>query len=133
MNHVPVTMVEILVEPGHTARQDLSADYDGFLYVLAGAGTFGRNQVPAAAGQVLLLDGLPETAEASEITFHATAPPRVMVYAGRPLHEPVVARGPFVMNTEAEITQAYADYRGPAGSKPSHCPAKPFRFTLTYS
>ncbi len=110
-NHVPVTMVEIRVEAGHTATQDLPADYNGFLYVLAGAGTFGRHQVPAAAGEVLLLDGLTEAAEASEITFHATTPLRVMFYAGRPLHEPVVARGPFVMNTEEEITQAYADFR----------------------
>ena len=38
-------------------------------------------------------------------------PLRALVYAGRPLHEAVVARGPFVMNTEAEIEQAYADYR----------------------
>jgi redox-sensitive bicupin YhaK (pirin superfamily) len=45
-------------------------------------------------------------------------PMRALLYAGRPLREPVVARGPFVMNTEAEIEQAYADYRagrfGPA-------------------
>jgi hypothetical protein len=38
-------------------------------------------------------------------------PLRALLYAGRPLHEAVVARGPFVMNTEAEIEQAYADYR----------------------
>ena len=43
-NHVPVTMVEILVEAGHTATQDLPADYTGFLYVLAR----GR-RVPSAA------------------------------------------------------------------------------------
>jgi len=110
-NHVPVTMVEIVVEAGHTATQDLPADYNGFLYVLVGAGTFGRNQVPAEAGEVLLLDSLSEAAEASEITFQATAPLRVMFYAGRPLHEPVVARGPFVMNTEEEIQEAYADFR----------------------
>jgi redox-sensitive bicupin YhaK (pirin superfamily) len=37
---------------------------------------------------------------------------RALLYAGRPLYEAaVVARGPFVMNTEAEIEQAYADYR----------------------
>ena len=38
-------------------------------------------------------------------------PLRALLYAGRPLYEAVVARGPFVMNTEAEIEQAYADYR----------------------
>ena len=35
----------------------------------------------------------------------------VLVAAGRPLNEPIVQRGPFVMNTEAEIEQAIADYR----------------------
>jgi redox-sensitive bicupin YhaK (pirin superfamily) len=35
----------------------------------------------------------------------------VLVAAARPLREPIVQRGPFVMNTEAEIRQAWADYR----------------------
>ena len=35
----------------------------------------------------------------------------LLIAAGRPLHEPIVQRGPFVMNTEAEIQQAWADYR----------------------
>jgi redox-sensitive bicupin YhaK (pirin superfamily) len=35
----------------------------------------------------------------------------VLVAAGRPLNEPIVQRGPFVMNTEAEIQQAFSDYR----------------------
>ena len=35
----------------------------------------------------------------------------VLVAAARPLGEPIVQRGPFVMNTEAEIAQAFADYR----------------------
>jgi len=35
----------------------------------------------------------------------------VKVIAGRPLHEPVVRYGPFVMNTEAEIRQAINDYQ----------------------
>jgi quercetin 2,3-dioxygenase len=40
-----------------------------------------------------------------------TAPLRVLLYAGRALREPVVERGPFVMNTEGHIRQAYIDYR----------------------
>jgi redox-sensitive bicupin YhaK (pirin superfamily) len=35
----------------------------------------------------------------------------VLLAAGAPLHEPIVQRGPFVMNTEAEIQKAFDDYR----------------------
>jgi quercetin 2,3-dioxygenase len=35
----------------------------------------------------------------------------LLVAAGRPLREPIVKRGPFVMNSEAEIQRAFADYR----------------------
>ena len=36
---------------------------------------------------------------------------RLVLFAGEPLREPVVAHGPFVMNSEEEIRQAYRDYQ----------------------
>jgi redox-sensitive bicupin YhaK (pirin superfamily) len=35
----------------------------------------------------------------------------LLIAAARPLREPIVQRGPFVMNTEAEIERAFADYQ----------------------
>jgi len=109
-NYAPITIVEILVEPGHTANQDLPSDYRGFMYILEGSGVFGENKVKAGTGEVVLLQDLREKFVGSEITFSASNKLRVIFYAGRPLNEPVAARGPFVMNTEEELMQAYADY-----------------------
>jgi hypothetical protein len=76
-----------------------------------GRGAIGAEGKIVTAGDVAWLTR-GDSGEASEVEIRATDKPlRILLYAGRPLHEAVVARGPFVMNTEAEIEQAYADYR----------------------
>ena len=102
-------MVEINLETGATVSQDLPGDYHGFMYILEGKGHFGKNKTEAEKGHVLLLEK-GEAGQTSEVTITAKDQLRVLLYAGEPLHEPIVARGPFVMNTEEEIRQAYRDY-----------------------
>ncbi|MBS4178445.1 pirin family protein [Lederbergia citrea] len=109
-NHVPVTMVEFILEPGTTVKQDLPGSYNGFLYIIEGEGTFGSGNTKGKKGQVLWLErGI--GAEQSEVKILAQERLHVMLYAGQPVGEKVVARGPFVMNSEEEIVQAYKDYR----------------------
>ena len=108
-NYVPVTMVEINLEPGVSIRQDIPGDYNGFIYILEGKGQFGKNKTDAEKGQVLSLEkGV--AGQDSEVAIKAEERLRVLLYAGRPLNEPIVARGPFVMNTDEEIRQASRDY-----------------------
>lgn len=109
-NHVPVTMVEINLEAGASVTQDLPGAYNGFIYILEGRGTFGSNEVDAGQGQVLWLRKAPDATE-SEVTVRATDPLCVLLYAGLPVREPVVAYGPFGMNTKAQIQQAFEDYQ----------------------
>jgi redox-sensitive bicupin YhaK (pirin superfamily) len=110
-NYTPVTMLEVRLEAGARIRQELPADYNAFVVVLEGDGLIGRDQSPVHAGDVVWLtrtddDGVSEVSIAG-----GTAPLRVLLFAGHPLREPVVARGPFVMNTEEQIRQANIDYR----------------------
>lgn len=109
-NHVPVTMVEFNVDADVTVSQDLPGSYNGFLYILDGKGTFGKDNTVGKQGQVLWLECAADE-EQTEVILHATEELRVLLYAGQRIGEKVVARGPFVMNSEEEITQAYKDYR----------------------
>jgi quercetin 2,3-dioxygenase len=110
-NFTPVTMVEFRLEPGASVRQDLPADYNAALVVLEGDGVVGLDRASLTAGEVAWLTR-EESDGPSEVAIQAgKARLRALLYAGRPLREPVIAGGPFVMNTQAQIDQAYADYR----------------------
>ncbi len=45
------------------------------------------------------------------VRVHAALNAQVVYYASPPIDEPVAMHGPFVMNTEEEIRQAYADLK----------------------
>jgi redox-sensitive bicupin YhaK (pirin superfamily) len=86
----------------------LATGHSAFVYAYEGSVVIGPEAelrtLPAQAAGVLGGDG--------EVTVRATdGPARFLLLAARPLHEPVVQYGPFVMNSRAEIEQALADYR----------------------
>ncbi len=70
----------------------------------------GAEKVPADHMALLQNDG-------EAFSIKATQPSVVLILSGEPINEPIVARGPFVMNTHREILQAFEDVqRGCFGS-----------------
>lgn len=110
LNHTPITMLDIRMDAGARLTHALPGGDNGFITVLKGAGRFGKDGTPGRADDTLWLERTP-AGEATTVTIEATEPLHVLLLAGMPLREPVVAHGPFVMNTEADIVQAMADYR----------------------
>lgn len=90
-------------------HETLPSGHNAFLYVISGVLEVADNQ----GGMTRLeRDDLGVLSGGDAVMANAVeAGTRFLLIAGRPLGEPVARGGPFVMNTEQEIHQAFADYR----------------------
>lgn len=114
LNYAKVTVLDIRMQPDQGYEEQIPGDYNVFLHILEGEGTVGPEKRPVQAGQVVWM-ARPETGDPSGILLRSGgAGMRVFLAGGLPLREPVVARGPFVMNTAEQIAQAYQDFRSGA-------------------
>jgi redox-sensitive bicupin YhaK (pirin superfamily) len=106
----PIMYLHYKIAPGGVATQHVPDTYNAFAYVVAGEGLFGAGAERAMDGQMVLF-----TQDGDEVRIDnpsdAKATLDVLLIAGVPLNEPVARYGPFVMNTQAEIRQAFDDYQ----------------------
>ena len=110
--HWPITGFQLTIEPGRSLQVSMPGEDRAFLYVLAGRVLAGRDRTPLTGGQVAWSDPVPDEDETS---LELDAPDgdvvvRAILFSGRPIREPVVAGGPFVMTTPDEIRQAFRDF-----------------------
>lgn len=119
--YTPMTLVHATVSPGARLSLPWRADDNALVYVLAGRGTVGAEQRPIQAGQLALFGGgTAITVDAARAQESRSPNLDVLVLGGRPIREPVAWMGPFVMNTRAEVVQAFEDYQaGRLGSIPA--------------
>ncbi|MBL7473410.1 pirin family protein [Robertkochia sediminum] len=92
------------MEAGSTLTLDISEDRNIFFYVINGHVDVNHYEVH----EYHLVEF-----DRKETSLHIKAHQQSMIILGhaKPLNEPMVAHGPFVMNTEEEIAQAYQDFR----------------------
>lgn len=99
--------LDIHLPAGGTFSTDLPATHNAFIYVYRGAVRVG--DVKVASQRMGIFHNTPE---ADGVTVKAgMEPTRLILVAGKPLHEPIVQYGPFVMNTQQEIRQALEDFQ----------------------
>jgi len=112
-NHHPITGGTVRLEPGSSVTLELPSEDRAFAYALTGDVTIGEQRAPLRAGEVAWSDPDPDGATHLTITASSETDEvaTLVTFSGRPIGERVVARGPFVMNDEAEIAAAYTDFR----------------------
>src|SRR5262245_21021877 len=114
--HTPITLVHATLAAGASLTLPWRPDFNALAYALAGKGSVGPKGRPFESGQLAVFGA------GDSITVSAAADRGLDVFllGGQPIREPVVAYGPFVMNTRAEIVQAFEDYQqGRLGTIPA--------------
>jgi len=102
--HTQVCYLDVRLAAGVDFKLPLPTSHNAFIYVFEGNAT--------SQEQILPQHSLVVLGQGDEIVVQAGSEgARFILVAGKPLNEPIVQYGPFVMNTREEINQAMADYQ----------------------
>ncbi|KAJ4959005.1 hypothetical protein NE237_026116 [Protea cynaroides] len=104
----PTMFLDVIMKPGIEWHQSIPESWNSFVYILEGKGVFGSLKFSTDTAHPLLVLG---PGDGLSVWNNSTETLRFVLFAGQPLHEPVVQTRSFVMNTKAEIQKASEDFR----------------------
>lgn len=111
-NHTPVIIADIRMQPDTSTTFNLPASNSSFLYVIDGAVLVGEEQELLDHDEVGWLNRL-EDRDESELTLSAgVSGTRFVLYSGQPQGVKIVSHGPFIGDTNDDITRLYREFRG---------------------
>jgi redox-sensitive bicupin YhaK (pirin superfamily) len=100
----PMNVWDVRIKAGQTMSLPQPEGWTTLVLVQSGSVTVNDSK-PAGAAQLVML-----SRNGTDVSITATADTQLLLLAGEPINEPVVGYGPFVMNTEQEIRQAFVDF-----------------------
>ncbi|HRP62898.1 MAG TPA: pirin family protein [Phycisphaerales bacterium] len=101
----PVILWDMKLRAGASVQVPIPSGFNAAVFMRSGTVGFDETYT-ATSRQLALL-----TPEGEGVMIHATSDAEMLIVGGEPIDEPVVAYGPFVMNTHDEIQQALTDLR----------------------
>lgn len=126
ISHTPLAIAHVTVAPGASIELPWPSEWNALAYVLAGRGEIG--DAPVQTGVLTVLADGDNVRITGAAVQDGNAPSlEVFLLGGTPLREPVVQYGPFVMNTQAEIQEAFADYQSGRLGRVPYGAIQPFR------
>ncbi len=109
----PIFYLHATLQPGALWSYPVPKDFKVFAYILGGQGLFNKKPIKdvkySEAHQMLIFDDQGDVIDVN-VPSELHEPLDMLLIGGQPLNETVVRYGPFVMNTEDEIRQAFIDY-----------------------
>ena len=101
-DYVPAMILDVALKPDAAWRLPVDEQATLFIYIVEGAGTVGDPLKRVESHRAVLFgDGDEFAVQAGREGM------RFLLFAGRPLHEPIAWGGPIVMNTQEELDQAF--------------------------
>ncbi|GHG58819.1 pirin family protein [Streptomyces griseocarneus] len=112
ITHTPITMAHVSLNPGAELTLPWRPDFNALAYGLAGRGTAGTERRPFGTGRTVVFgDGDSLTVRADDTQESRSPNFEFVLLGGQPIREPMRHYGPFVMNTDAELKQAFDDFQ----------------------
>jgi quercetin 2,3-dioxygenase len=110
-NYTPVIIADIQIKPKTSTVLNLPASYTTFLYMIEGSLKVGEEKKVLDQGHVGWLDRSKEEIE-SELNLEAGGDgARFIMYSGQPQGVQIVSHGPFIGDTQEDISRLYHEFR----------------------
>lgn len=104
--HTPINVWDVRLKQDRNAALPIPEGHNSMFLVQSGSVTVDDERVDAGSLVSFELNGQP-----GSLKIDGNSESRLLMLTGEPIGEPVVGKGPFVMNTAEEITQAIGDFR----------------------
>lgn len=110
-NYVPLILADIQMQAGVSTLQNIPSSFTTFLYVLEGSLKVSDDDKIINQNQVGWLDRYTDNTSSELRLTAGDTGVRFLLYSAQPQGNPIVSHGPFIGDSDEDISRLYSEYR----------------------